>query len=114
MHERLADLGKRDESLLHTLVQKKFNAEHYPKEEIWAMSDKELAIYFQQLDDANPAAAHVSNEVRQGIESLKKPYIGGMFSKQAEITGGKLTPHEQRIESIKNEIDRRRGWGERR
>ncbi len=114
LHERLADLGKRDESLLHALVQKKFNAEQYPKEEIWSMSDKELVIYLQQMDDANPAAAHASNEARQVIESLKKPYIGGLFSKQAEITGGKLTPHEQRIEFIKTEIDRRRGWGERR
>jgi hypothetical protein len=114
LNDRLADLGKRDESLLHALVQKKYNAEHYPEEETWSLNDKELAAHLQKLISANPIGVFVKNELKQGVESVSKPYIGGMFTKQGEITGGNYTPHELAIKAVKTEMDRRKGWGERR
>jgi len=110
LNEGLAEIGKRDKNLLYALVQKKYNAEHYPEEETWAMSDAELAVHLGKLSGANPAAVHISNEVKQALESLKRPYIGGIFTKQAEKSGVRLTPHEQLIEDVKTEINRRKGW----
>ena len=102
LNEGLAEIGKRDKNLLYALVQKKYNAEHYPEEETWAMSDAELDNYHGKLSNANPTAERISNEVKQTLESLKRPYIGGIFAKQAETSGARLTPHEQRIKDVAN------------
>lgn len=78
------------------------------------MNDKELATHKQNLINANPIGVHIKNEFLQAGESLSRPYIGGIFSKQRQNSGLELTPHEHSIKLIEIEVNRRKGWQEKR